>query len=685
MSDRLHQAVAALEAGNLAAAEQLVRTVLKQAPEDFNALHILGIALLRSGRPGDAIAPLRKAIRGFDRAAPVHHHLGLALAQYGRTDQAVAAFARATELDPAVADFWKNLATAQLATRRFDDALLSLDRATGLAPVEPAQDMVRGDALTALGQYDAAIAAFTRAAASPALSRDALRHRGVARHMAGHFVDAIADFDAVLRQDASDAELHFNRGQALLALSRFDEATDAYERALTLNADLTAAAVNLADIRLRHADWSGYTADAQRLASLAAAGKPVQTYLLANLSENPVAILSAARSFAAAQFPTVPPAPKRYPRRAQLRVAYVGGDFHDHPVGALLADVIAHHDRARVKVVGVSHGPDDGSAARAKLLAACDDVLDGRTMTDAQIAAWMRAQEIDIAVDVSAFTLLARQGILALRPAPVQVAYLAHPGSSGAAYLDYFITDRFITPPGFERHFSERIVRLPDTVFPPDPRAALPASPDRAQWGLPARGTVFCSFNTMSKISPVVFAVWMRILAGVAGSVLWVRAEGERTRANLQAAAVQSGIDPARVIFAERAPMDVHLARHACADLFLDTFPYSAGSTAAAAIAAGLPVLTCAGKTYVSRMCGSIVTSAGLPDLVTPSLAAYQDLAIRLGNDPAALHALRARLAENRAAAPFFDVTRLCRQLERAFEIVAHDPPSGSKPIDVPA
>ncbi len=684
MSDLLHQAVSALEAGNLAGAEQLVRSALKQAPDDFNALHVLGIVLLRSGRPGDAVAPLRKAVRQFAQSAPAHHHLGLALAQHGRPDQAFTAFTRATAIDPAVADFWWDLATAQLGLRRFGDALHSLDRAAGLVPPEPAQDMVRGDALTGLGHYDDAIAAFTRAAAAPGIAPEALRHRGVARQLAGHFAEALADFDTVLREDPRDAEAHFNRGQALLALSRFDDAAQAYEQAIVLNPDLTAAAINLVDIRLRHADWSTYDADVQRLASFVAAGKPVQTYLFATLSDNPVATLAAARNFAAAQFPTVPPAPKRYPRRAHLRIAYVGGDFHEHPIGALLAEVIERHDRARVKVIGVSHGPDDGSAVRRRILAAFDDVLDAHAMTDAQVADWMRGQEIDIAIDASAFTLHGRQGILALRPAPVQVAYLATPGTSGAAHLDYFISDRFITPPGFERHFSERIVRLPDTLLPPDLRAALPASPERTRWGLPASGTVFCCFNTMSKISPAVFTAWMRILAGVPESVLWVRAEDERTRANLHAAAVRAGVDPTRVAFAARTPMDVHLARHVCADLFLDTYPYSAGSTAAAAVAAGLPVLTYAGKTYVSRMCGSIVTSAGLPDLVTTSLNAYEEMAIRLGNDPTALSALRARLAVNRDTAPFFDVNRLCRQLERAFEIVARDPPSGSKPIDVP-
>jgi predicted O-linked N-acetylglucosamine transferase (SPINDLY family) len=400
----------------------------------------------------------------------------------------------------------------------------------------------------------------------------------------------------------------------------------------------------------------------------------VQSYLFATLWDDPKRLHACARRFAAARLPAqvAPLLPRAAPEAEPLGVAYVGGDFHDHPIAALLAEVMARHDRSRFRVITASYGPDDPTPQRAAIAAACDRFLDVRTMSDRDAAIAIQAAGADIALDVSGMTLHGRPGILAHRPAPVQIAYLANPGTVGAAHLDYFLSDSFVTPPGAERHFSEQVIRVPPSLFPPDPRAIIvPDPPSRAECGLPEEGFVFCCFNAVNKITPAAYDTWMRILGAVDRSVLWLRADLAAARDNLRREADRRGVDPGRILFAARAAHDRHVARHRCADLFLDTFPYNAGSTAVTAVGAGLPVLTCAGKSYAARMGGSVLEAIGLGELIADSLEAYAALAIALARDPGRLAAVKARLSHSRATAPFFDPVALCRRLEDVYTSLA--------------
>ena len=325
---------------------------------------------------------------------------------------------------------------------------------------------------------------------------------------------------------------------------------------------------------------------------------------------------------------------ERY-RHDRIRVAYLSADYHSHATSQLAAGLFDTHDKNRFETVAISFGPDDTSAMRGRLMRAFDRFIDVRDKSDGAAAALIREMEIDIAVDLKGFTQDGRPGILALRPAPVQVNYLGHPGTMGARYIDYLIADRRIVPDGHERHYSEKIVYLPDSYQANDrKRRIAERTPTRADEGLPETGFVFCSFNGSFKITPELFDIWMRLLKAVEGSVLWLLDDNPAAVRNLKREAEARGVSTQRLIFAPRRPVEEHLARHRLADLFLDTLPCNAHTTASDALWAGLPVLTCTGDTFAGRVAASLLSAVGLPELITDSLPSYEALAMKLARDP---------------------------------------------------
>jgi predicted O-linked N-acetylglucosamine transferase (SPINDLY family) len=353
--------------------------------------------------------------------------------------------------------------------------------------------------------------------------------------------------------------------------------------------------------------------------------------------------------------------------RDRLRVAYLSADFHDHATAYLTAELFELHDRGRFEIIGVAFGPDDRSDMRRRVARAFDQFHDVQGWSDRAIAELVNDLDVDIAVDLKGHTQGARLGALAYRPAAIQVSYLGYPGTTGADFIDYVIADPIVLPFDQQPFYTERIVHLPDCYQVNDSkRKAAPTTPARQEAGLPGHGFVFCCFNNNYKIAPPVFDAWMRLLGGLEGSVLWLLEDNREARENLGKAAAR-GIDPARLVFAGRLPHEEHLARYRCADLFLDTLPYNAHTTASEALWTGLPVLTCRGASFAGRVAASLLHAVGLPELVTGSLGEYEALAGRLAGDPSRLGELRRRLAQNRSTFPLFDTDRFRRHLETAY------------------
>jgi predicted O-linked N-acetylglucosamine transferase (SPINDLY family) len=354
---------------------------------------------------------------------------------------------------------------------------------------------------------------------------------------------------------------------------------------------------------------------------------------------------------------------------ARLRVGYLSSDFRHHAIAFLLTELLERHDKARVEAFAYAYGPADTSLERQRIRNAVDHWRDIDAQSDEQAAERIAGDHLDVLIDLNGHTQFSRTAILALRPAPVQMSWLGYLGTLGAPWCDYVVTDRFVSPPESAPHFSERFAYLPDCYCPSDTRRAIdPRLPERSECGLPERGFVFCCFSAAYKILPNVFAAWMRLLLQIDGAVLWLVANDPHSQQNLVNEAVRSGVDPRRIVFAPKVAQPLYLARLRCADLFLDTFPYNAGTTANDALFAGLPILTCAGDTFASRVAGSQLRAIGLSELVAPSLADYEATATALARDAGSMAALRARLAANRAVSPLFDMTRFARNFETLLE-----------------
>jgi predicted O-linked N-acetylglucosamine transferase (SPINDLY family) len=335
----------------------------------------------------------------------------------------------------------------------------------------------------------------------------------------------------------------------------------------------------------------------------------------------------------------------------------------------LLVGVFEAHDRTRFETIAISLRPSDESAMRRRVVAAFDRFIDATRMRDVEVSALMRELEVDIAVDLTGYTGDNRTDIFAQRPAPVQVNYLGFPGGMGAEYIDYILADAFVIPDAARPHYAEQVVHLPHCFQAnDDQREIAEFTPSRAEAGLPETGFVFCAFNNVYKLNPPMFDIWMRLLRAVPDSVLWLAADAPNVRKNLAAEAMRRGVEPERLVFSPRIAYPEHLARMRLADLFLDTLPFNAGTTASDALWAGLPVLTCAGEAFAARMAGSLLNAVGLPELITHDLAEYEALALELATSPARLAEIKTRLAANRLSAPLFDTKLFCRNLESAYQ-----------------
>jgi predicted O-linked N-acetylglucosamine transferase (SPINDLY family) len=386
----------------------------------------------------------------------------------------------------------------------------------------------------------------------------------------------------------------------------------------------------------------------------------------ASASQQLAAARRSAQRIASASPSSVGANAPRMSKRERLRIGYFSGDFYSHPVPHLMVGVIEQHDRARFEVVGYDFSPPAADDYRRRFEAAFDRLVPITGMSDSEAAELIARDEIDVLIDLAGWTKRSRPAVLAARPAPVQMQWLGFPGTLGAPWIDYIVADRVLIGPQDEPHFSEKIVRLPHTYQANDDKRTAAMTQNRSVYGLPEEAIVFCSFNAAFKLTPEVFDCWLRLLQAVDRSVFWLlQPEGIAVRA-LVAKAASRGIDPARLIFAPMVEPAEHLARLACADLALDCFPYGSHTTASDTLWAGVPLVALAGDTFASRVSASILTAAGLPELITASLADYYNLALRLAGDRDALAGLRARVRALRTSGPLFNTGQFTRDLERA-------------------
>ncbi len=560
-----------------------------------------------------------------------------------------------------------------------------------LAPDPFKSAFARASALRRARDLPSAVAAFDEAIAHKSDDASAYLGRGEALLELKRFEAAATSVQFALLLAPDVASAHFLMGEALRGLGQSESARACYERALALDPALPQARGLLWFLEMQICDWPRAAVAATALeAALARGENATPPFPMLALADAPALHRAVTERFAQAVYPADETlgAISARPRREKIRVGYYSGDYENHPVAQLIAGVFESHDRSRFELSAFSFGRDAGDDMRGRLVKSFDRFIDARMMSDVDIARQSRALEIDIAVDLTGYTRDRRTGVFACRAAPVQVGYLGYPGTMGAPYFDYIIADKTLIPDESRAFYPEKAARLPHTYQCNDrKRAASGRGHARRALGLPESGFVFCCFNNNYKISPETFGSWARILARAPGAVLWLMEDNPQAAANLRAAAAARGLDPARLVFAPRVPTADHLTRHGAADLLLDTFPYTAHTTASDALWMGVPVLTRPGESFASRVAASLLMAIGLPELIAATVGDYEDMAVAFATGARDLAGVKAKLAANRLSTPLFDTAGVTAHLEALYQAMYDRLCAGLAPdhIDLPA
>jgi len=624
------------QAGQYTQAQRIYEAILQATPNDPNALHLLGVLHNAQMQYETGIPYIRRAIELVPQMAEAHYNLGNALAKIEQRAEAIAAYDEATRLDPQHKNAWLNKGDAYRMLQKWAAAEDCYRRALLLDPNNYHLYVRLGSVLRSLRRLPESVAAYQQA------------------------LD--------LAPESNDA--HYNLANAFFEDGAFDQALHYYQLAAaspTTDPQVTGA---ILACMTTTCIWEHEVLRSGALSELR--DKPLPPFLTLLLSESGAEQLHFARNYAKSVGLLEPTAAVQPPRSMEngrkLRIGYLSADFHQHATAYLIAELIKIHDRTKFEIIGISFGPDDNSPVRRRMIESLDQFLDIRDDDDETAAQRIEAADIDILVDLKGYTQHARVGILRRRPAPILVNYLGYPGTMGTPMIDYIIADSVVLPFTDQAHFDEKIVHLPNCYQVNDSTVDVdPTADTRAQHGLPAEAFVFCSLNGSQKITQEMFSVWMRVLAAVPHSVLWLFHDNDTAVRNLQNAASQHGIDPNRLVFAPKMAHSKHLARYRHADLFLDTSPCNAHTTASDALRAHLPLLTVRGSTFAGRVASSLLHAVGVPELVTDDLQAYEKAACQLANDPASLSKLRERIAEGVRTGPLFDTARFAQGIEAAF------------------
>ena len=572
----------------------------------------------------------------------------------------------------------------------FDDAKIAYEEALARAPAN--FEAIHNLGILALqrGSPAEAIPLLRRAAELQPRHAQALANLGTAYLLSNLLEEALAAYAIALDLAPQLAGGWRNRGTILQRLGRYQEAADAFQRCQALAPGFDFALGSMFECRRFACDWREFEENTHQVVSGVTSGRNAdRPFSFLSVSGSAERQKQCARLHAAYMCPRAVPAEWRGERyhHDKIRVAYVSADYRAHVVMKLLTPILELHDPQRFEIIGVSLVGEDDSDILRRAKRALSLYVDVSDMSDFDAAKTIRALETDIVVDLTGYTAGCRPGIFARRPAPVHVNYLGYIGTSGGPYMDYVIADRVAVPEDREMFFSERIVRLPHCFMPPgDQESIADNTPTRAELGLPDDAFVFCVFNAPYKFNPTLFAAWMRLLNAVPEGVLWLRDGPDVMREHLRREAAARGVEPTRLIFAGKIPaMRDYLAQHRQADLFLDTHPFGAHATARDALWAGLPVLTCLGDSFASRVAASMLTTLKLGELVTGNLPEYECRAAQLARDRAWLSTLRGRLAANLRDGPLFNASLYCRHLESAFVRMQHIVRQGAKPMSFEA
>ena len=630
-----------------------------------------GKSLLDLNRPKEALDLFIKAIGLDPQFAEAWTNRGVALLQLESLEEALLSLDEALKINSRLAEAWSSRGLVLQGLKRMEEALFSLNMEIEIKPDYADAYYNRGIVLQELKRLEEAFTSYERAIALKSDYADAYNNLGNVLHELKRLDEAVTSYDRAIELKNDYAAAYQNRGIVLQELKRLDEALTSYERAIEFRPDYEYLFGTLLHTKMKMCDWQDFEVNIENLLLRIGEGEKLSlSFPILALTDS----LSVLHKTSAIWIndkhpinPSIGSIPKNV-RRNKIRIGYYSADFHDHATAHLMAELFERHDKNNFELIAFSFGPDTKDEMRQRLSKAFEQFIDVRLRSDKDIALMSRDMEIDVAVDLKGFTQDQRTGIFSYRAAPIQVSYIGFPGTMAAEYIDYIIADPTLIPIESQQHYSEKVVYLPNSYQVNDRQRVISEKVfTKEELGLPPDSFTFCCFNNNYKITPHTFDGWVRILKAVEDSVLWLFEDNPTAVINLRKEAQTKGIDPNRLVFAKRMKLPEHLARHRVADLFIDTLPYNAHTTASDALWAGLPVLTCMGESFASRVAASLLNALELPELITTTQEQYEATAIELATNPQKLKAIKDKLEKNRLTTALFDTPRFTKHIEAAY------------------
>jgi len=707
LNGKIESIIELFSSGHIIEALNTVQTLISQYPNEALLHNISGVCYKATGQLELAVQSFNRAVEIKSDFADAHYNLGLTLQELNQLDDAVKCYLKTLTIKPDYAEAYNNLGVTFKDLDQLDEAVKCYEKALIIKPdypeahnnlgnalknlgraskaVECFERMLTidpdnaeghnnlGNTLYVLGQPNAACKSYMKALAIEPDYAEAHNNLGITLNDLERFEDAEASYQRALAIAPHFAEAYSNLGDLLTELKRLDEALVSYESAFNLKPDIIFLLGKLLHTKMHLCLWDDLSSMLDELqGKINNNEKVIPPFPMLGLIDDPELQRKATKIFINKHHPKNHDLPRiaLYPKHKKIRIGYFSADFRGHPVAALTAELYEVHDRGQFEIHAFSYGPETNDKMHLRIKAGVDHFHDVLTMSYKDVAMLARSLEIDIAVDLGGPTTNSRTGIFAMSAAPIQASYIGYIGTMGVNYYDYLVADQIMIPEKDQIYYAEKIVYLPSFQVNDSTQSPPSTFLTRQDVGLPETGFVFCCFNNNFKITPTTFDSWGRILEKAKDSVLLIYTDNESAQINLTKEITLRGIDPSRLIFGKRLSKSEYLARYRVADLFLDTHPYNAGTTASDALRMGLPVLTYLGSSAVSRHAASILTALNLPELITTTLEEYESLAIELATDPKKLKLIKDKLVGNLSTAPLYDTSLFAKNLESAYSMM---------------
>jgi len=613
---------------------------------------------------------------------------GNTLHELKQYDNAISCYDKALSFNPNFSEAWANKANTLNKLGQYILALESCETALKIDENFPEAWAIKADALNGIGKFNEALICYQKAISLDPNSAQAWSNMGNTLNKLKLSAEALRCFEKSIELNPNLAEAWSNKGNALSKIKNFEDSLNCFKKAYQLNPQIDFLLGDIINAKLRVCNWHSLHKNISECISAIENGKlTIDPFTAFGFIDNPELLKRCSQIYARKKFgnkssnslQTV-----KKVKNTKIKLGYFSADFHDHATSYLIAELFELHNREEFEIYGFSFGPISNSQIRNRLEKSFNKFYVVNDLTDSDVSELSRSIDIDIAIDLKGFTLDARTNIFSNRCAPIQVSYLGFPGTMGTHFMDYIIADNVICPEDYEKYYTEKIIYLPDSYQVNDSKRIISDHPfTKAELGLPDNSFVYCCFNNNYKILPEIFDVWMDILKNTTETVIWLFEDNPSATTNLKLEAIKRGVSDQRLIFAKSMPLDKHLSRHKFADLFLDTRPYNAHTTASDALWAGLPILTYPGNSFPSRVASSLLKSVGLDELIVCSLDEYRDKAIQFANNPSQLNIIKEKLANNKSSFPLFDTKRFTANLEKAYKSIYNDYLQGLAPNNV--